>query len=191
MSVDAAEARIRAAVWQAIAEGSLDLSAVPKENLTSLVELVTDAALLELDDELGAIDTKLAHAIELDTTAKKEPESAENLTEDGERILWEGRPFLSLTRHYRITTERVRITEGLLGKDREDIELVKIQDIDQTQRMTERMLNLGDITIRSHDPSHPKVTLDNVRDVQRVHEILRRAMLDAREELNFSYREEM
>jgi uncharacterized membrane protein YdbT with pleckstrin-like domain len=96
-----------------------------------------------------------------------------------------------LTRHYRITTERVRITEGLLGKAREDIELIKIQDIDQAQRMTERMLNLGDITIRSHDPSHPVVTLDNVRDVQRVHEILRRAVLDAREVKNFSYREEM
>lgn len=191
MSVDAAEARIRASVWQAIAEGNIDVSAVPKEQLTALVELVTDTALLELDDELGFIDTKLAHDVKLSAVPEKEPEPAEEVTEEGERILWEGRPFLSLTRHYRITTERVRITEGLLGKDREDIELVKIQDIDQTQRMTERMLNLGDITVRSHDPSHPQVVLDNVRDVQRVHEILRRAMLDAREQLNFSYREEM
>lgn len=190
MSIQETEARIRAAVWQALAEKTVDLSAVPKEQLQTLVELVTDAALLELDQELDSIDTKLASDTTVD--ALKTTTAAIDLDEQsGERVLWEGRPFLSLVRHYRITTERVRITEGLLGKDREDIELIKIQDIDQSQRMTERALNLGDITIHSHDPSHPIVRLENVRDVQRVHEILRRAMPDARNNNNFSYREEM
>lgn len=185
MSVNEAEARIRAAVWQAIAEGTVDLSGVPKEQRQTLVELVTDAALLELDSELEFVNESL-----LAKKKSAEPDAEDELDE-GERILWEGRPFLSLVRHYRITTERIRITEGLLGKDRADIELVKIQDIDQKQRFTERLLNLGDITVLSHDPSHPEVTLDNVSDVQRVHEILRRAMLDAREATSFSYREEM
>lgn len=190
MSLQETEARIRAAVWQALAEKTIDLSAVPKEQLQTLVELVTDAALLELDQELDFIDTKLAASTTTDTV-KASTIDVEADEHAGERVLWEGRPFLSLVRHYRITTERVRITEGLLGKEREDIELIKIQDIDQSQRMTERALNLGDITIRSHDPSHPVVRLENVRDVQRVHEILRRAMLDARDVKNFSYREEM
>ncbi|NIP27538.1 MAG: PH domain-containing protein, partial [Phycisphaerae bacterium] len=80
---------------------------------------------------------------------------------DEEEILWEGRPFLSVSTHYIITTQRVRIIQGLLGKDREDIELIRIQDIDQSQSLRERLLNLGDITIRGHDTSHPKAVLNN------------------------------
>ncbi len=98
---------------------------------------------------------------------------------------------MSLRVHYKITSERVRLTEGLLGKEREDIELVRIQDVDHKQNLTERMLNIGDVYIRSHDPSHPEVVLQNVTNPMEVHEILRRAVLKARKKYNLSYREEM
>ena len=133
--------------------------------------------MIELDYEIGRVD---------------EESGTEHFSDpDDERVLWEGRPFLSLVTHYRLTNERIRITHGLLAKQRIDIELVKIQDMEQTQRLAERMMNLGDITIRSHDPAHPEVVLENITDVQRVHELLRRARLDARKEHNFGYREEM
>ncbi|NJN98016.1 MAG: PH domain-containing protein [Anaerolineales bacterium] len=106
-------------------------------------------------------------------------------------MLWEGRPYLSLSVHYKITNERVRITEGIVGKDREDIELVRIQDIDMTQGMSERMMNIGDIHIRSHDRSNPEVVLNNVSSPSEVHEILRRAVLKARKKHNVTFREEM
>jgi uncharacterized membrane protein YdbT with pleckstrin-like domain len=93
--------------------------------------------------------------------------------------------------HYQITDERVRLTEGLLGKEREDIELVRIQDIDHKQNLTERMLNIGDVYIRSHDASQPEVVLNNVSNPMEVHEVLRRALLKARKKYNLSYREEM
>jgi uncharacterized membrane protein YdbT with pleckstrin-like domain len=117
--------------------------------------------------------------------------SVDDGDDDVEKVLWEGRPFLSLSVHYRITNERVRITEGMLGKDREDIELVRVQDIDMTQGLTERMLGIGDIHIRSHDRSNPDVTLNNVSNPTEVHEILRRAVLKARKKYNVSFREEM
>jgi uncharacterized membrane protein YdbT with pleckstrin-like domain len=98
---------------------------------------------------------------------------------------------LSISEHYVITNERVRIVRGLLGKDREDIELVRIQDIDHSQTLRERALNVGDITIRSHDTSHPTLVLNNVRDVQEVHEILRRAVLNARKKYKITFQEEM
>ena len=85
----------------------------------------------------------------------------------------------------------MRIIEGLLGKDREDIELVRVQDLDQSQSVSERILNVGDIHIHSHDRSHPTVTLRNVKDPQQVHEILRRAILNARKKHGLIYREEM
>jgi uncharacterized membrane protein YdbT with pleckstrin-like domain len=111
--------------------------------------------------------------------------------DDVEEILWEGRPFLSIATHYTITNQRLRITEGLLGKSREDIELVRIQDIDQTQSFTERTLRLGDLHIASHDPSHPQITLNNIRNPEEVHEILRRAVNIARQKYRLSFREEM
>lgn len=182
MSIDKVQAQIKARVWQAIAQSELDLSSIDKATLESLIDLVAEVALLEVDDNL-------------ENEAKNntvEMSAVDELLNDGkEDVLWEGRPFLSLTLHYTITDERVRITEGFLGKARENIELVRIQDIDYKQNVGERLFNLGDIRIKSHDPSNPLVTLQNVKDPDQVYEILRRAVLYARKKHNFTYREEM
>lgn len=178
MNVNEARTRIKARVWQALAQSDLQLKTLPREELEPLVEMVTDAALLEIDEEIGQSVSSEA--------AKELPD-----TDDVEEVLWEGRPFLSITTRYVLTDERVRIIEGLLGKDREDIELVRVQDLDQSQSISDRLLNVGDIHIRSHDPSHPQVTLRNVQDPQQVHEILRRAVINARKKHGLIYREEM
>lgn len=181
MNVAEARARIKARVWQALAQTDLNLKALSEEELDTLVTLVADAALLEIDDEIEA------------SVAEKEKSAAADFLAgaEAEELLWQGRPFLSLTTTYIITNERVRIITGLLGKDREDIELVRIQDIDQDQTLRERLLNIGDIVIHSHDRSHPSVRLENVKNHQEVHEILRRAVLNARKEHGLRYREEM
>lgn len=178
MNINETRSRIKTRVWQNIAQARLDLQAVPKESLDDLVDIITNAALLELDDELGN-----------DVSANKKMVTLND--KDDEQILWEGRPFLSLNTQYIVTNERIRIVEGILGKSREDIELVRIQDIDQSQNLSERMLNLGDITIRSHDPSNPSIILRNIKDPVNVHEILRRAVLKAREKHRLIYRENM
>ena len=53
------------------------------------------------------------------------------------------------------------------------------------------MLNVGDIVISSSDPSTPEAILQNVMNPQQVHEILRRAMLEARKRFRYSVQEEM
>jgi hypothetical protein len=147
--------------------------------LEKLVELVTDAALIEVDTDLSRQSAQLA------------PKEDIVIGAEDETTLWQGRPFLSLTEQYLITSERVRVISGFLGKERVDIELVRIQDFDQTQTVRERLLNLGDLTVHSHDRSHPVVILNNIADPQAVHEILRRAILDARQRHRLTYREEM
>ncbi|MEZ4589913.1 MAG: PH domain-containing protein [Chloroflexota bacterium] len=182
MSIKEAQARIKARVWQSVAQADLNLSALDKTTLEAFVDLVTESALLEIDSELDT--AKLA---------APQPEAAEEEEDDefGEKILWKGRPFLSLVLDYTITSERIKITSGLLGKAHENIELIRVQDVDHSQTFGERMLKIGDITIRSHDPSHPEIVLRNVQDPNGVYEILRRAVLEARKRHNFSYREEM
>ncbi len=187
MSLKDAQARIQARLWQAMAQGDLDLSALDRETQTSLVDLVTEAALLELDQELE---------ISFNEEMQKQPPVSATavpgiLADHNEEILWQGRPFLSLVLYYTITDERIRITEGLLGKAHDNIELVRVQDLDYKQTLSERLLNLGDVTIRSQDPSKPLVILHNVKDPGHVYEILRRAVLAARQRHNFAFRDKM
>jgi hypothetical protein len=173
--------KIRSKIWKAIAQSDIDLSALSSEEVEKLVDVATEAAILEIDeymdrqtdDDMAATDHYYA------------------LGGDEETVLWKGRPLLSINVHYVITNERVRIVRGLLGKDREDIELIRIQDIDQNQTLRERALNVGDIIIRSHDSSTPLAVLNNVHDVQSVHEILRRAVINARKQNRMTFQEEM
>lgn len=181
MTIKEAQVRIKARVWQAVAQANLDLSALDKTTLETFVDLVTESALLEIDSELGA--SKLAPLTEATNEAEDD--------EFGEEILWQGRPFLSLVLDYTITSERIKITSGLLGKAHENIELIRVQDVDHSQTFGERVLKIGDITVRSHDPSHPEIVMRNVQDPSSVYETLRRAVLNARKRHNFSYREEM
>lgn len=183
MSFAQMEARLKASVWQAIAQSGVDTAGLPEGDMAKLVEAITDNVLKEVDDILGEASGRPA------SMAAPADDSAE--ADDEERVLWAGRPFLSLSVYYQVTNERIRISEGLLGKTREDIELVRVQDVDHKQSLTERMLNLGDIYIRSHDASEPEVVLNNVSNPAEVHEILRRAILKARQKYNLSYREEM
>jgi hypothetical protein len=191
MSLDEAQARIKARVWQAIAQNDLDLSSLNKETRAGLVDLVTEAALLEMDSGLSKslLESQREAAPVVSETAAPSIDGDPN--DDIEVILWEGRPFLSLTVKYIITDERIRVIEGLIGKVRRDIELVRIQSMDQTQRVGERLLNLGDVVIRSHDPLNPIIIFNNVANPQEVHEILRRAVLKARDKYKLSYREQM
>jgi len=180
MSITEAHARLKSRIWQSIAQTELDISALEKETAESLVDLVTEAALLELDEVIGAsLKTEQISQLE------------QLLHDEDEDLLWEGRPFLSLTLQYKITDERILITQGLFGKATENIELIRIQDMAYSQSFGERLINVGDITIRSHDSSNPVFELKNISNPAEVHEILRRAILVARKKHNFTYREEM
>jgi hypothetical protein len=180
MSLSEMRARVKAGVWQAIARSQVDVSALPQADMDKLVAAITEGILGEIDDMLDqATDTSGSASAPVVTG------------DDTERVLWEGRPFLSMSLRYQITSERVRIIEGMLAKVRRDIELIRIQDIDHKQNMTERAFNIGDVFIHSHDKSDPEIVLSNVSKPEEVHEILRRAVLDARKRYNISYREEM
>jgi hypothetical protein len=196
MSVIDIQARVKARIWQAVAQSGVDTTLLPQESMDKLVNSITEHMLAEmgtlLEENAAQVEAPAAPQSARPATPLTPLEVAEGQNPlHAEPILWEGRPFLSLSVHYQITVERVRIVEGILGKDREDIELIRIQDIDQTQTLTERLLDIGDLHIRSHDPSNPLVVLRDIKNVQEVHEILRRAVLDARKRHNLSYREEM
>jgi len=169
------KSRVSERIWRSIAESNVPLSSIPQEQLKTLVDAIADGVidvLREMSAEVGS---------DWDATA----ETADELT------LWSGRPFLSLVERYTVTSERVRIRTGLLNKKRENVELVRIQDIDYRQSLGERILGIGDVHLHSSDPSEPELSLRNVRRPEFVHDVIRRAMLAARRRYRFSFQDEM
>jgi len=176
MTLDQHRARMKSAVWKAIAQSGVDVTALPSEQQAKIVDAVSDESLVVLNEILGTVYQK---------------ESVKPLLEGEESIVWEGRPFLSLIENYIITSERIKIAHGLIGKDYENFELIRIQDIDVSQSMSERIMGLGDIHIKGADPSSPIITLRNIDQPQEVYEKLRKAWLAARKRYGLIFREEM
>ncbi len=181
MTVKETRSKVSARIWQSIAQSGVSVSAIPQDQLETLVDSIADGVLVAVDESLEEAGLAARHS-----AGAALPELP-----DEETILWQGRPFLSIVTFYQITTQRVRIHRGLLSKDRDDIELIRIQDLDQKQSIGERVLNVGDIILYSADPSLPETVLNNVLNPQEVHELLRRAMLDARKRYRYSVQEEM
>ena len=179
-NLDQYQTRMKSAIWLAISKSGVDVSALSAQNQSTLVDSISNEGLKLLDELIG------------EASKQAEP-SAETPADDhtAEAILWEGRPFLSMVESYIITSERIRISSGVLGKDYENYELIRVQDIDVSQSMGERMMNLGDIHIRGADPSKPEIILRNVNQPKEVYELLRKAWLEVRKKYNLLFREEM
>ena len=177
MSIEKSRAQVIASIWQAIAQSGVDLSSIPQDQQESMVSKIADGVMM-------TIDSLLDEEMPL-TTAQDE------VDEFGEQVLWKGRPFLSLVERYIITNERMKINTGLMSQHVENFELIRIQDIDFKQGMGERMLGIGDVSIRGHDPSNPEIVLRNVSKPEDVYETLRRAWLEARKRHGLKFNEFM
>jgi hypothetical protein len=177
MSIDKLRAQVVGSIWQAIAQSGVNLSSVPQDQQEKLVSKIADGVMVTMDGIMG-------EEMPLET-------AEDEVDELGEQVLWKGRPFLSLVENYTITSERLKIHTGLASKHVENFELIRIQDIDFKQGMGERMLGIGDINIRGHDPSNPEIVLRNVSKPEEVYEIMRRAWLEARKRHGLQFREFM
>ena len=75
--------------------------------------------------------------------------------------------FLALARYlqtknkvYELTSERLKITEGVFNKSTESLELYRVKDIEVRQPFLSRMLGMEDINVTTSDASSPFLLLD-------------------------------
>ena len=114
-----------------------------------------------------------------------------------EQTLWEGRPSpltsprMALTNRYKLTSRRLTIDHGFIGRRTEEIELYRFDDISLTQNIVERLTNKGDIYISTSDSSSPEITLYNVSDPERVKDMIRDAAAAEHERRGIRYREDV
>jgi hypothetical protein len=169
-------------IWQAIAGSGVNVSSIAKADLEKLVDTIAQEMLEEFDDVVGQSPLPP----QLQAVGSRPGDVAAE-----EKVLWEGRPFLSLVEYYVVTTERVRVISGLLGREHENIELVRLKDVDWKQGVGERVFGIGDIVLNSVDATMPRAVLRNVKHPEEVQEIVRRAMLEARKKYHIIFQQEM
>lgn len=88
--------------------------------------------------------------------------------------------YLTRSITYRLTSQRLFIQEGLVGRKQEEIELFRITDVSMEQTPMERILKIGTILVNSTDESLPLARLENIPTPARYKDILRDAYRQAR-----------
>jgi len=116
--------------------------------------------------------------------------------EESEHEVWRGTPdpvlspVAARTTRYMLTTERLKVASGLLGRKGEQIELYRVRDIKVDKSLTQRARKRGDVIISSADSTAPVLALESVSDPDAVAEMLRRHVGEARKRRGVVAREE-
>ncbi|MEA2528504.1 MAG: hypothetical protein QOG89_148 [Thermomicrobiales bacterium] len=115
----------------------------------------------------------------------------------GERLLWQGRPGWPLSwvnrilTRYKLTNERLIIEHGFVRKRVEQIDLFRVHDVDYRQGIMERLLRMGDIGIETTDATASDVILKDVKDPNRVKDLVWQAARIERQRRRVLLREDV
>lgn len=85
-------------------------------------------------------------------------------------------------RKYEITTQRLRLFEGVLNQDIDEVELYRVKDTRIVRPIWLRVFDLGNIELETSDRTHPKPVLTAIGDAIEVREHLRKYVEILRDE---------
>lgn len=114
----------------------------------------------------------------------------------GERVIWSGRPSklwsprMALTNRYKLSNQRLMIEVGFIGRRTEEIDLFRVNDVGVKQNALERIVGVGDIYLASADSSSPNKFMHNVKQPDRVKDLLREASRQERQRRRVLLRED-
>ncbi len=90
-------------------------------------------------------------------------------------LLWAVWNFLSVRcRVYELTTERLRLYEGVLNQTIDELELYRIKDTTMNRPFWLRLFGLTTLILETSDRSHPHVEIQAVADGTGLRETLRK-----------------
>jgi len=75
---------------------------------------------------------------------------------------------------YEITTERLKLIEGVLNQDIDEVELYRVKDTRLLRPVWLRVFGLGNIALETSDRTHPSPVLIAVKEAEEVREKLRK-----------------
>ncbi len=74
---------------------------------------------------------------------------------------------------FEITTERLRLIQGVLNQDIDEIELYRVKDTRVLRPLWLRLFGLGSVVLETSDRTHPNPVLTAIKDAMEVREKLR------------------
>ena len=95
--------------------------------------------------------------------------------------MWMVRWWITRTTVYELTTQRLKITRGILNRRLDELELFRVKDYVMDQPLFLRLVGLGNLTLVTSDASTPRIVLRAIADVQAVRETLRTAVQSERD----------
>ncbi|MEY4483160.1 MAG: hypothetical protein RL693_612 [Verrucomicrobiota bacterium] len=96
-------------------------------------------------------------------------------------VMWSARWWMTRATHYELTTQRLRITSGILNRRLDELELYRVKDYTLEEPLLYRILKLGNLNIVTSDSSSPLIAMHAISDVQDVREKLRAAVQSERD----------
>ena len=81
------------------------------------------------------------------------------------------------TVRFRVSNYRIDFERGLLSKHIDTLELWHVEDIRFDQSLLDRMLNVGNITILSHDDTTPKLIMNGLPNPRPLFEALKQRVI--------------
>lgn len=94
------------------------------------------------------------------------------------RWLFFGLPF-TFTK-YHIVDDMITITEGLFRTTENDCYMYKVQDVEMTRSLAEKMVKVGTIICYTGDTTHPTLEIKHVKHCREIKEFILRASEEAR-----------
>ena len=94
------------------------------------------------------------------------------------RWLFLGLPF-TFTR-YMIKEDMITVDTGVFTKVENDCYMYKIQDVEHTASIWERMAGLGTIVCYTGDTTHPKLLIEHIRNSKAIKEFILKESEEAR-----------
>lgn len=85
------------------------------------------------------------------------------------------------SRHYEITTQRVKLRQGIFSKRTDELELYRVKDSTILEPFWQRLFGLGNIVITTNDTTTPSLTLEALPDAAATREKLRGAIEECRD----------
>jgi uncharacterized membrane protein YdbT with pleckstrin-like domain len=84
-------------------------------------------------------------------------------------------------RVYELTTQRIRIRQGVFSKRTDELELYRVKDSTMLEPFWQRLFGVGNIVITTNDATTPTLTLEALPHARDIREKLRTAIEECRD----------
>lgn len=91
-------------------------------------------------------------------------------------LMWVIRWWVTKCTSYELTTQRLKISSGILNRKLDELELFRVKDYAMDQPLFLRLLGLGNLNLVTSDASSPHVAIKAIPGVEDVREKLRTAV---------------